>query len=95
MQSLKTTFPGLLVIASALGLLAAAAQLSKDGHGAGIPMSIIAAVFVLLYINSRKASILFRVDGERFETTQGTVREVRNLINAVHEAQSKLSALAA
>lgn len=94
-QTLKTTFPGLLVIATALGLLAAAAQFSKDGHGAGIPMGIIAAVFVLLYINSRKASVLFRVDGERFETIQGTIREARTLTNALQEAQSKLSALAA
>jgi hypothetical protein len=94
-QNLKTTYPGLLVIASALALLAAAAQSSKEGHGAAIPLGIIAIVFLLLYINSRKASVLFRVEGERFETIQGTLRDAAAITEAIKEAQKRLTSLAA
>jgi hypothetical protein len=39
-QTIRTSYPGLLVISVALLILAAAATWSKEGGGAGIPLAL-------------------------------------------------------
>lgn len=87
MRRVKTSYPGLLVIAAALFLIAAAAYSSKQGDGAAIPMAVLGAVFSLLYAGSRRATVVFYLDGEQVESAPGGLREASALISAVRNAQ--------
>jgi hypothetical protein len=88
-RRVRTTYPGLLVIASAVSLIAAAAAYSKEGNGAGIPLGIVAAIFGLVYVASRRGSVCFEVEGEEFCTVNGTLTEARDIADAVAKAQEK------
>src|SRR3954449_12917713 len=80
-QTVKTSYPGLLVIASGLSVVAAAAFCSKEGDGAGIPTAVMSASFVAGYRMSRKAAIKFVVDSESTQTAFGTPRAASHLKN--------------
>ena len=84
-RRVKTTYPGLLVISAALFLIAAAANASKQGDGAAIPMAVLGAVFLLLYFGSRRASVVFFVDRDTVETAQGSLREAAALIKTLRK----------
>lgn len=83
----RVSYPGLLVIASGLFLLAAAAYFSKDGGTAKIPLALIGLVFVFAYLGSRRASVSFIVDSDEIQTILGSSSEASALVKAVREAQ--------
>src|SRR5437764_448181 len=78
-QTVKTSYPGLLVIASGLSVVAAAAFCSKEGDGAGIPTAVLSASFVAGYLFSRKAALKFIVDSESIQTAFGSPRAANHL----------------
>lgn len=88
-RTIKTTYPGLLVIASGALLVAAAAYCSKEGDGAALPSALIGLAFVIGYFLSQRASIAFVVDGEWTETVSGGLREAGALVRAVETARAK------
>src|SRR5919199_223980 len=67
-RTIKTIYPGLLVIASGAFLVAAAAFCSKEGDGAALPAALIGLTFVIAYFCSQRAQIAFVVDGESTDT---------------------------
>src|SRR5690242_18425794 len=85
-QTVRTSYPGLLVIASGLSVVAAAAFCSKEGDGAGIPTAVMSASFVAGYFLSRKAALKFVVDSEITQTAFGSPRAASNLKKAVQTA---------
>lgn len=88
-KTIKTTYPGLLVIASGAFLIAAAAFCSKQGDGAALPSALIGLAFVISYFCSRRASIVFVVDGESIETASGGLRDAAALVRAVEAARAR------
>jgi len=88
-RTIKTTYPGLLVIASGAFLIAAAAYCSKQGDGAALPAALIGLAFVIAYFWSQRACIAFVVDGESTETVSGSLREAAALVRAVKTARAK------
>lgn len=85
-QTLRTSYPALLVIASGLSLISAAAFCSKEGDGAGIPAAVLSTIFVAGYFFSRKAALKFTVDSEGIQTSFGSPRAANNLRKAVQAA---------
>jgi hypothetical protein len=85
-QTVKTSYPGLLVVASGLSVVAAAAFCSKEGDGAGVPTAVLSASFVAGYFLSRRAALKFMVDSESTQTTFGSERAASNLRKAVQIA---------
>jgi hypothetical protein len=90
-RRIETTHPGLLVVASAIYLLAAAAYCSKQGgQQAALPMIILGTLFVLAYFMTRRAAVAFVVDREPTETIQGSIPEAAKLMKAMEKAQREL-----
>ena len=88
-KRIKTVYPGLLVLASGALLIAAAAYCSKEGDGAALPAALIGLSFVIAYFWSRRASVVFIVDGESTETASGSLRDATALLRAVQMARSR------
>jgi len=88
-QTVKASYPGLLVIASGLSVVAAAAFCSKEGDGAGFPTAFLGASFVAGYFFSRKAAVKFIVDSEVTQTPFGSPRAARDLRVAVQSARAE------
>lgn len=88
-KTIKTTYPGLLVIASGAFLIAAAAFCSKQGDGAALPSALIGLAFVIAYFCSQRASIAFVVDGESIETVSGGLRDAAALVRAVEAVRTR------
>ena len=78
-RRIKTTYPGLLVIAAGLALIAAAAYFSKQGNGAGPPLALISVFFVAAYFGTRRASLIFSTATESIETVLGSLREAAEM----------------
>jgi hypothetical protein len=85
-QTVKASYPALLVVASGLSVVAAAAFCSKEGDGAGIPTSVMSAAFVAGYFLSRRAALKFTVDSETVQTAFGSPRAATHLRKAVQTA---------
>ena len=85
----QATFPGLLVISAGLLILAAAAFSSKQGDGAGLPISILGLIVAVGYLVSRRASLIFTVDSETTQTVQGSLSDAARLRKAVREARAR------
>jgi hypothetical protein len=88
LQKVKTTYPGLLVIASAIFLVAAAAYFSKEGSGAHVPALLLGVGFVVAYLVSQRASISFVVGADIISSPSGTLREATALVKAVEKLRS-------
>jgi len=88
-RTIKTTYPGFLVIASGAFLVAAAAFCSKQGDGAALPAALIGLIFVIAYFWSQRALIAFVVDGEATETASGSPRDAIALLRAVESARAR------
>jgi hypothetical protein len=88
-RTIKTIYPGLLVIASGAFLVAAAAFCSKEGDGAALPAALIGLTFVIAYFCSQRAQIAFVVDGESTDTASGSVRDAAALLRAVESARAR------
>jgi hypothetical protein len=89
-KTIKTSYPGLLVVAGAALLVAAAAASSKQGAGAPLPIALFGFLFVLGYVLSRRASVAFVTGGERIQTAQGGLREAAEFVSALEKALAKL-----
>ena len=87
-ETIKTTKPGLLVIASGLLTIAAAAFCSKHGDGAGPPVGIAGIGFCVGYLVTRRASIRFHVGEEVTQTAFGRLSDAAKLRKAVRQASS-------
>ncbi len=87
-----TSYPGLLVIAGGLFLIAAAAHLSKDGGAADLPAAILGALFVVAYLVSRTACVALEVDGETIDTVRGSLGEAAAVVEAIRSARERESA---
>jgi hypothetical protein len=94
-KSVKTTYPGLLVIAASAFLIAAAAASSKQGGGAAGPIAILGALFVVAYWLTRRASVAIAVGSERSESVQGSPREAAAFLIALRSAMERNQRLAA
>jgi hypothetical protein len=86
-KRIQTTHPGLLVIASAIYLLAAACACSRQGGQAGIPLAFVATLFVLGYFLTRRAAVAFVVDREPTETMHGSLSEAAALVKALEKVR--------
>jgi hypothetical protein len=76
----------LIVFASASFVIAAAAQCSRDGGGAGIPCALIGVVFFIAYLMSRRASLILDVEPEPLCTALGTLSQAAKLTAAIRLA---------
>ena len=88
MNTVKTSYPGLLVVAAGLLLIAAAAHYSKEGGAADIPVAFLAGLFVAIYLGTRRASIVFEVGPERTQTLFGSLSEAASIVRAIRKAQT-------
>lgn len=89
-RHIETSHPGLLVIASGVYLLAAAAACSKQGDQAGLPLAVVGTIFVFAYFMTRRAAVAFLVGREATETAHGSLREAAALMKATAKALPRL-----
>ena len=89
-KAIKVSYPGLLVIASGLFVLAAAAFSSKEGSGAGVPIALVAIGSVIAYLVSHQAWVAFTVGSAVTNTMSGTHKAAEELASAVQSAQADL-----
>lgn len=87
-RRIKSTYPGLLVIAGGLGLIAAGAACSKDGHGAALPIALLGLGFAIAYIGTRRGSVALVINlgvrrREVLETASRSLREAAAIIQAI------------
>lgn len=85
-KRIKTSYPGLLVIAGSAFLIAAAAASSKQGGGAAGPIALFGLLFVIAYWLTRRASVAITAGSELTETVQGSPSEASAFIAAVQLA---------
>jgi hypothetical protein len=89
-KRISITHPCLLVFASALFVIAAAALYSKEGDGAGTPACLLGLAFALGYWLSRKAAVAFLTGSAATETSTGSPSEAAALISTVESARRRL-----
>jgi hypothetical protein len=87
-KKITTTYPFLLVIATASLVIAAAAASSREGGGAGIPFAVLGILLLAGYFLSRRGSVLFVAGSEILETVAGTPAEAAALIAAIASVQT-------
>ena len=85
----RFTHPGLLVIAGAMFLVAAAALFSKDGEGAELPAALLGMLFVIAYFGSRRAAVLFALGSESFESMHGSFADAAEFGTAAQSARAR------
>jgi hypothetical protein len=89
-RTVRTTYPGLLVVAGAALLIAAAAAASKQGSGAPLPIALFGVLFLIAYWLSRKASVVFIVGSETTHTPAAGLRETAKFVAAVEKALARV-----
>jgi hypothetical protein len=89
-RTVRTTYPGLLVVAGAALLIAAAAAASKQGSGAALPIALFGVLFLIAYWVSRKASVVFIVGTETTHTPAAGLREAAKFVAAVEKALARV-----
>lgn len=87
MKKVTTTNPGLLVISSGLFTIAAASYVSKQGVEISAVIAAVGALFVMGYVGSRRASVLFLLGNESIESVKGSFREATSMIRAVRHVR--------
>jgi hypothetical protein len=90
LRKVTTTRPGLIVVSCGLFVMTAASYVSKQGWEVVGPIAVIACLFILGYIGTRRAAVLFLMEREKIESIQGSYREATSVIRAV-ERMRKLS----
>lgn len=91
-RSVRSSYPGLAVIAGALALIASAAAYSKEGHGAALPIALLGVGFAIAYIGTRRGSVSLVIGSEQtevVETASGSLREAAAIARAVEEVRSR------
>lgn len=89
-NAIKVSYPGLLVVASGLFVLAAAAFCSKEGSGAGIPITLVGVGSVIAYLVSHRAWVAFTVGSAVTNTIAGTHKAADELAAVVQSVQADL-----
>lgn len=89
-QTIRTSYPGLLVISAGLFILAAASICSKEGSGAGIPLGLLAIGFSIGFLASRRALLVFYTGSEITETVSGSLWGAAAFTRAVEAARREL-----
>jgi len=96
-RKVTTTNPGLLVISCGLFTIAAASYVSKQGLEISVPIAIVGSLFVMGYVGTRRAAVLFLLENESIESAKGSFREATSVIRAVQrmrrDAKSNPSAV--
>lgn len=85
----KKTTASLVVIAAGCFLIAAAAQCSKDGGGAGPYIALVGLIAMALYYSTRRALVKFVLASEIVKTGFGSVRDAAKVVSAVKSIQSE------
>jgi hypothetical protein len=86
-ELVKSPLLGLLATSIGAFVLAAAAFSSKEGEGAGLPMTLVGLFLLIAYSTSRKASVIFILDSGAAVSVIGSVTEARALVALVKLAQ--------
>ncbi|MBV8550094.1 MAG: hypothetical protein JOY54_02260 [Acidobacteriaceae bacterium] len=94
-KSVRSSYPGFLVIAVGLFLIAAAAIASKNGHEAFLPVALLALGFVIAFLGTRRGSVCFVVGSERMETISGSLKDAATIAAAVDSVWRREEAEAA
>lgn len=89
-QTIRTSYPGFLVISAGLLILAAACMYSKEGSGAGIPLGLLAIGFAVAFLATRRALLVFYTGSEMTETVSGSLRGAAAFVRAVEAARRQL-----
>lgn len=87
MRKVRTTRPELLVIACGLVTVAAASFVSNQGLDVALPIALVACLFVIGYLGTRRAAVLFLTNDESIETVRGSFREATSVIRAVNRTR--------
>jgi hypothetical protein len=85
----KTANRSLPVIAAGCFLIAAAAQCSKDGGGAGPYIALLGLTAMAGYFSTRRALVKFVLASEIVKTGFGSVRDAARVVSAVKSIQSE------
>ncbi len=88
-RKVTTTNPGLLVISCGLCTIAAAAYASKQPWEVSVTIALIGSLFIMGYIGTRRAAVLFVLENENIESLKGTFREATSTIRAVERVRRK------
>lgn len=83
----KRPYPGFLVVAGGLFVLAAAAFFSKEGDGAAFPAAFLGTFLLIIYFATRRASVIFILDSGAVETVTGNITEAAALVDLVQSAR--------
>jgi hypothetical protein len=89
-QTIRTSYPGFLVISAGLFILAAASMCSTQGGGAGIPLGLLAIGFSVAFLATRRALLVFYTGSEITETVSGSLRGAAAFMRAVEAARREL-----
>lgn len=87
-KRIQTSYPGLLVMASGLFVLAAGAMRARDGHDTAIVMAILGSILGACYAASRKTALAFQVDSDSIETAAGSGKDARAVLEAIGVARN-------
>ena len=87
LRKVTTTNPGLLVVSCGLFTIAAASYASRQPIEVTIPIAFIGSLFVMGYIGTRRAAVLFLMGDERIESIRGSFREATSVIRSVNRAR--------
>jgi hypothetical protein len=82
-RRLTSTNPGLLVISCGILTIAAGSLASKEGLQVVVLIAVIAMLFVVGYFGTRRAAVLFLLDNESIESSEGSFREAASVIRVV------------
>ena len=87
MKMIRTTHPGLLVIAGGLLLIAAGAYFSHS-QAAALCIAVVATFFLTAYQISQRGSVIFASGLETVESGLGSIRDARDVIATIATAQN-------
>ena len=86
LQVIRTTNPGLLVIAGALSLISAGAYCSKTGVATAAVIGFLGIIFLTAYLAGRRGSVVFATTRDTVETGLGNTQDARDLARAATAA---------
>jgi hypothetical protein len=82
------TVPVLLVVSIALFVIAAAAWASKQGRETVGPIAALGLLFLLIFLSSSRAAVVFLMDKEIVESVKGSYNEATAVIRAVEHVRA-------
>ncbi len=82
------TVPVLLVVSIALFVIAAAAWASKQGNETVGPIVALGFLFLLIFLSSSRAAVVFLMEKEIVESVKGSYNEATAVIRAVEHVRA-------